>query len=355
MAQQRHQTRRPAGAPTLAALTLLGGLVEPAPAQADAASNASPTAPAPAVTGPVEAAPVPETPAARRSARPPRPTQGGAPSVAAGAAGETAGALAGAAGADTMAPGDTPPAAFDAPPDGGAPSERAPVSSHAFGPIAGRQAAAVLAGSEAVLIADAAVALRSVGNDVTTGTAGTRTVIAGALRNNAGIVSVNTAGGRVNNQANVRALALAAADTAAAGLADLDLSMTLDGNRLVVREPLGLSLTDSVAGNAGIVGLNAVAGHLNNQANVLALTFGGTPETPDAGDPAAALSDAGLARIGAAEAVGNTLDDSEAGTKTLSLTGSFGGNQGIVQASTVVGNLNQTANALAINLRVGAP
>ena len=96
----------------------------------------------------------------------------------------------------------------------------------------------------------------------------------GSIKGNSGILGVNQAAGNLNNQANSVALAAGLGESAYVSLAEADLgqynacTMVLDfaSARIDV-------ITDSINCNHGVVGFNQSAGNLNNQANVVSISF----------------------------------------------------------------------------------
>ncbi len=95
-----------------------------------------------------------------------------------------------------------------------------------------------------------------------------------ALTDNSGIIGVNQAAGYLNNQTNAVALA-AGVGPAIVAMADASLGQVNSGNLLV---EFGVTKTatiqNALKNNQGIVGVNQAPGSLNNQANIVALSFG---------------------------------------------------------------------------------
>ena len=95
-------------------------------------------------------------------------------------------------------------------------------------------------------------------------------LINGSINGNIGIVGVNQSVGNMNNQLNQ--VALAVADNAWVALAEADLGQFNAFNW--VREVGTVksdTITGSINGNIGIVGVNQSAGNMNNQANVVSI------------------------------------------------------------------------------------
>jgi len=109
--------------------------------------------------------------------------------------------------------------------------------------------------------------------------------IDGSLNDNTGVVHVNQSAGNMNNQAN--ALSIAISFDAGVALAESDLGQfntantvhetnvgTLEGG-----EPKLATITGSVNGNSGVVGVNQSAGNMANQANVVSFAVARVPGT----------------------------------------------------------------------------
>ena len=162
--------------------------------------------------------------------------------------------------------------------------------------------------------------------------------MAGSIIGNTGIVGVNQAPGKLNNQGNVvavsvtkeeRAFQKAGASVMQANILDFEL------------EFLALSadiIDSSIMGNGGIVGVNQAAGDLNNQANAVAI--------------AAGLDDVEYGTVAEAElnqmsACALVVDLATA--RMDAITGSINGNCGIVGVNQSAGNLNNQANIVSIS------
>ena len=160
----------------------------------------------------------------------------------------------------------------------------------------------------------------------------------GSIMENTGIVGVNQAPGKLNNQGNVvaasvtredRAFQKADASVEQANMLDFDL------------EFLALSadiIDSSIMGNGGIVGVNQSAGDLNNQANFVAI--------------AAGLDDVECGTVAEAElcqVTGCAVVVDLATARVDAITGSVNGNCGIVGVNQSAGNLNNQANVVSIS------
>lgn len=162
--------------------------------------------------------------------------------------------------------------------------------------------------------------------------------MAGSVVGNMGIVGVNQAPGKLNNQGNVvaasvtgedRAFQKADASVGQANILDFDL------------EFLALSadiIDSSIMENGGIVGVNQSAGDLNNQANAVAIAAG--LDDVECGT----VAEAELCQVSACAVV---VDLATARMDTI--TGSVNGNCGIVGVNQSAGNLNNQANIVSIS------
>lgn len=183
-----------------------------------------------------------------------------------------------------------------------------------------------------------------IGNQVEESNVNRHTFILGSFRNDQGIVNINQDSGNLNNQANVRALAVV---EAGALVYDLELvgSMRSTDNILISS---GGEREDRIASSfwrgVGIVGVNQSAGNLNQQANVLVLGMGLA-----LGPEMVILGDTTLDAVNA----NNTLtQQGPAGPRTDMLTGSFTNFRGIAQVSQSAGDLNAVSNFLGVSLTV---
>jgi hypothetical protein len=113
------------------------------------------------------------------------------------------------------------------------------------------------------------------------------TVIAGSFNGNMGVVHVNQAAGNMANQANV--LSMAVAFTPGVALSEADLGQVNAFNTVLESDTGGAefvgvhksaTITASVNGNTGIVGVNQSSGNMANQANVVSFAATQSPVTP---------------------------------------------------------------------------
>ena len=159
--------------------------------------------------------------------------------------------------------------------------------------------------------------------------------------NNQGIVDINQEAGLLNNQANVRAIAvvLNGQQIQTFGLdvqqVRRDNSVTVTGGN---RET---HITDSFAGTSGIVGINQSAGNLNQEVNSLSLAIGAT-----AGSNVDAIGDSTLSNVSS----NNTLTTSGTGSRSDTISNSFANFTGIAQVTQSSGDLNMIGNHIGISI-----
>ncbi|MGH6940586.1 hypothetical protein [Hypericibacter sp.] len=162
-----------------------------------------------------------------------------------------------------------------------------------------------------------------------------------------GVLSVNQEAGNMNNQANIRSIAIAMAD---GGLGDVQInvnaSQELRNNSLQVLNAGNTSVTidNSFNNGSGIVGINQTTGNLNQQLTIVAIGIG-----LNVGPDAIQVGDAQLGQIGT-EADNHRTDDGtlDAGHNTLS--NSFNDFSGIAQISQVTGDMNRVTQAVAVSV-----
>lgn len=158
---------------------------------------------------------------------------------------------------------------------------------------------------------------------------------------NQGIVDVNQEAGTLNNQANLRAIAVVLDGQQFQGF-DLDLKQVRIANTLTVTGGIREThITDSFAGTTGLVGINQSAGSLNQELNAVVVVIGAT-----LGSDVSAVGDATLA----AQSSSNMLISSGGGQRSDTLSNSFANFHGIAQVTQSSGDLNIIANRLAISV-----
>ncbi|NIO05529.1 MAG: hypothetical protein GTN74_13230 [Proteobacteria bacterium] len=99
--------------------------------------------------------------------------------------------------------------------------------------------------------------------------------IDGSISGNDGVVGVNQASGSLNNQANTVAVAAGLGGGHVVALAEADLGQT--NSLLSVTDIAAVRVASisggSITGNSGIVGVNQSSGAVNNQANIVSVSF----------------------------------------------------------------------------------
>lgn len=173
--------------------------------------------------------------------------------------------------------------------------------------------------------------------------------IGGSFNRNIGVFAVNQSSGNVNNQTNVAAVAIVGDDQAALQTTQVTGIQELHGNELRTGGALVARIDNSFNDMVGIASVNVAAGSMNQQLNMLSLTFGRSVEsiTP-------ILAEASLAQIGTEQ--DNLLVEDATSVKEQSVNNSFNNFVGIVQGSAVAGNMNRVGNLLAVSVQtVGAP
>lgn len=169
----------------------------------------------------------------------------------------------------------------------------------------------------------------------------------------AGVLSINQEAGNMNQQANIRSIAIAMGD---GGVGDVQIDINtvqeLRDNRLTVRQAGVTSVTidGSFNDGSGIVGINQTTGNLNQQLSVVAVGIG-----LDVGPDAIQIGDAQLGQIGT-EADNRRSDDGTLDTGHNSLANSFNDFSGIAQVSQVTGDMNRVTQVVGVSVtRTGAP
>ncbi len=100
--------------------------------------------------------------------------------------------------------------------------------------------------------------------------------ITSSLNGNTGVVYVNQSPGNMNNQAN--ALSIALSFDAGVALSEADLGQFNTGNTVLeTNVTKTATITASVNGNRGVIGVNQAAGNMANQANVVSIAVARVP------------------------------------------------------------------------------
>lgn len=172
-------------------------------------------------------------------------------------------------------------------------------------------------------------------------------LISDSINDNTGIVGVNQDVGNMVNQANVVALATTNSETALthsqaeADQVNVDnFSFHRENTAFDIADPeanpnLTATITGSINGNAGVVGVNQNAGNMNNQANLVSMSVGLGSEF--------ALSESALGQVN----IGNHVHEAQT-VKFDLITNSANGNSGVVGVNQSVGNINNQASAVSV-------
>lgn len=195
-----------------------------------------------------------------------------------------------------------------------------------------------------IVMADTNFAMRLVGNRVEEENIARSTVIEDSGHDNIGIVSINQESGNMNNQANIRVLAIT---TAGQALQVMDATgvMELRDNYVQSSGPRETRIENSFHNTTGIVGVNQSAGNLNQEANVVALGFG-----LDMGPDTVVLGNAALAMVGTE--ADNTLIEDTTSPRQDVLTDSFTNFRGIAQVNQSSGDMNRLGNVVSVAVTV---
>lgn len=167
-----------------------------------------------------------------------------------------------------------------------------------------------------------------------------------------GVLSVNQEAGNMNNQANVRSIAIA---MASGGLGEVQInvnaSQELRNNTLRVLNAGNTSVTidNSFNNGSGIVGINQTAGNLNQQLSIVAIGIG-----LNVGPDAIQVGDTQLGQIGT-DADNQRTDDGTLDSGHNTLSNSFNDFSGIAQISQVTGDMNRVSQAVAVSVTTMAP
>lgn len=189
---------------------------------------------------------------------------------------------------------------------------------------------------------DAMVNQTLVGNRLEERDVISKSVMHGSFVDGRGILSINQASGNINNQANVRVLAIADGEGL---LHDYSLAVSTRSSKNTVISYGGEyegRISNSFGGGVGIVGVNQSAGSLNQQANVLVLGIGVA-----LGPEVVVLGDADLG--------GTIADNSANGSSNRAdiITDSFTGFRGIAQVNQSSGDLNILGNSVGFSFMRG--
>jgi len=194
--------------------------------------------------------------------------------------------------------------------------------------------------------ADALVNQTLIGNRLEQRDVVSTSIVQDTFRDGRGILSVNQASGNLNNQANVRVLAIADGEGL---LTDVSLAVSTRSIKNTVISYGGDyedRISHSFGGAVGIVGVNQSAGSLNQQVNVAVLGIGVA-----LGPDVVALGDAALG-----ETIADNSASSSGSNRSDIITDSFTGFRGIAQVNQSSGDLNVLGNSVGFSfMRVNVP
>ena len=163
---------------------------------------------------------------------------------------------------------------------------------------------------------------------------------------NAGIVDVNQEAGNLNNQANLRAIAVLGAEQQLQVLSVSGAQQRVHNQLTVTGGTRETQIVNSFNNTTGVVGVNQSAGNANQQLNQLAVAIGFA-----AGSDALAVTDVTLGQVSAE----NKLTETAVGPRRDILQGSFANFSGIAQVSQSSGDLNLVANSISISVVTVGP
>ncbi len=158
-----------------------------------------------------------------------------------------------------------------------------------------------------------------------------------SVEGNSGLVNINQSSGNLNNQANVRAIAVSPGPGAPQKAVARDFGV-IEGN--IVETSGGKKtdlIQDSLRNNTGVIGVNQSAGSLNTEHNLLAFVVGEAVSLTEA-EMAGVRSRNKIVQKGSTERVDLILD-------------SFGNTRGMVQITQAAGDLNVLGNTIAFSYR----
>ncbi|HEY9091626.1 hypothetical protein [Parasphingorhabdus sp.] len=204
-------------------------------------------------------------------------------------------------------------------------------------------------------------------NEACTNCAEKEDIIRGSATDNQGIVSLNQAGGNLNNQGTLISVAVDAVndDPGVPGNSGFAESLAAadqrngtpdalageggnysDGGNLVETVNVlfrSADIRNSFNTNTGLVYGNQATGNMGNQVNILSLAFA-------LDDNGVAISEADLGQVNANNVVqeSSSAEDPFGVYKVANVNGSLNGNTGIVGVNQSVGNMSNQANIVSI-------
>lgn len=166
-----------------------------------------------------------------------------------------------------------------------------------------------------------------------------------ALSGASGTIALNVAAGDLNQQSNVRAIAIGSR-----ALASVDVRQTRRGDRATAPDAASARIADrALAGASGLAGINQASGSGNSAFNAVALALAqqGIRESDDDGTLSAAFASAGQQHD--FERGGATAGRRVASVDSTALQGF----EGVLQLNQVAGAGNDTGNVLSMSIQSG--
>ena len=164
-----------------------------------------------------------------------------------------------------------------------------------------------------------------------------------ALSGSQGAIAVNQAAGDLNQQSNLRALAIGERVDARAQLAQAQTAQRYD----LPTHASAVIGGDALAGASGLASINQVSGSGNTEANVLIAQLG---------QPSMRIGESGLTPRPAQAPAQRQNALEPAGRRTLYRevvveAGALRGFEGVLQLNQIAGSANQTGNAFALSVQ----
>ncbi|MDN0074946.1 hypothetical protein QU481_08565 [Crenobacter sp. SG2303] len=172
-------------------------------------------------------------------------------------------------------------------------------------------------------------------------------------QNNAGVVSINQAAGIGNQQLNLRSLTIGGEG----GLAntEADQSIIFNKKSYTAAETMkGAAHSASIngsafSGNRGIIGINQSAGAFNQMSNQANINFIDQKNTGNIQGSIYTLDNTALTMTNAGGENSKT-DNKQSNNKVYIDDTAFNNTSGVVQVNQVAGVMNQTVNAVTVNV-----
>ena len=162
---------------------------------------------------------------------------------------------------------------------------------------------------------------------------------------NTGIVSLNQAAGSVNQQANLRALALGDAALSQTGLNQVQ---NAPATNPLAAQPDARAVIqgNAFAGSQGLLGINQTAGSANQSSNLATISVGTGTQSGTA-----ALSDSWLASASTGSQNGSrTVPATRPNASTELSDQAFQGASGVIQLNQIAGTMNHASNSFSLQI-----